>query len=43
MVQYIQFVADRLAVTLGYEKIYFVKNPFEWMDLICLEGKTNFF
>jgi ribonucleoside-diphosphate reductase subunit M2 len=43
MTQYIQFVADRLAVQLGYDKIYNVANPFDWMELISLEGKTNFF
>jgi len=43
MTQYIQFVADRLAVQLGYDKIYYVSNPFDWMELISLEGKTNFF
>ena len=40
---YVKYVADHLAVSLGYEKIYNVKNPFEWMDLISLPGKTNFF
>jgi len=43
MTQYIQFVADRLVVQLGYDKIYNVANPFDWMELISLEGKTNFF
>jgi ribonucleoside-diphosphate reductase subunit M2 len=43
MTQYIQFVADRLCVQLGYKKIYKVVNPFDWMELISLEGKTNFF
>ena len=43
MTQYIQFVADRLSVQLGYDKIYNVANPFDWMELISLEGKTNFF
>jgi len=43
MTQYIQFVADRLALQLGYKKIYNVANPFDWMELISLEGKTNFF
>jgi ribonucleotide reductase beta subunit family protein with ferritin-like domain len=36
-------VADRLIFALGYPKIYNVKNPFEWMDMICIQGKTNFF
>jgi ribonucleotide reductase beta subunit family protein with ferritin-like domain len=43
MTQYIKFVADRLAVQLGYKKIYNVSNCFQWMELISLEGKTNFF
>ena len=43
MKQYIQFVADRLLVQLGYQKLYKVGNPFDFMDLISLEGKTNFF
>ena len=43
MTQYIKFVADRLCVQLGYKKIYNVSNPFEFMELISLEGKTNFF
>ena len=43
MRQYIQFVADRLLVQLGTEKIYKVTNPFDFMELISLEGKTNFF
>ena len=43
MTQYIQFVADRLCVQLGYKKIYNAINPFDWMELISLEGKTNFF
>ena len=43
MTQYIQFVADRLCVQLGYKKIYNAANPFDFMELISLEGKTNFF
>jgi len=43
MSQYIKFVADRLVVQLGYKKIYGVANPFDFMELISLEGKTNFF
>jgi len=43
MTQYIKFVADRLALQLGYKKIYNVTNPFPWMELISLESKTNFF
>jgi ribonucleoside-diphosphate reductase subunit M2 len=40
---YIEFVADRLCVQLGYPTIYHSKNPFSFMELISLEGKTNFF
>jgi ribonucleotide reductase beta subunit family protein with ferritin-like domain len=40
---YIEFVADRLLVQLGGEKVYKVANPFDFMELISLEGKTNFF
>jgi ribonucleoside-diphosphate reductase subunit M2 len=43
MTQYIQFVADRLCVQLGYKKIYNISNPFDWMELISLESKTSFF
>jgi len=43
MTQYIQFVADRLSLQLGYDKIYNVNNPFDFMELISLESKTNFF
>ena len=43
MTQYIKFVADRLCLQLGYDKIYHVANPFNWMELISLEGKTSFF
>jgi ribonucleoside-diphosphate reductase subunit M2 len=43
MTQYIQFVADRLCVQLGYDKIYNVSNPFDFMELISLESKSNFF
>lgn len=43
MIQYIQFCADRLLVALGYEKMYNTANPFDWMDMISLQGKTNFF
>merc|ERR1719189_2682427 len=43
MKQYIEFVADRLCHALGYEKIYKTSNPFEWMEMISLQGKTNFF
>jgi ribonucleoside-diphosphate reductase subunit M2 len=43
MCQYIEFVADRLLVALGNDKIYNVTNPFDFMDMISLQGKTNFF
>lgn len=43
MSTYIEFVADRLMTALGYGKIYNVQNPFDWMELISLQGKTNFF
>ncbi len=43
MCQYIEFVADRLLVQLGYEKFYRVENPFDWMELISLRPKSNFF
>ena len=43
MAEYIEFVADRLVVQLGYKKIYESKNPFDFMEMISLEGKTNFF
>ena len=43
MTQYIQFVADRLSIQMGYDKIYNVSNPFDWMQLISVEQKTNFF
>ena len=43
MCQYIEFVADRLSVQLGYDKIYNTANPFDFMEMISIEGKTNFF
>ncbi|KAM4549995.1 ribonucleoside-diphosphate reductase subunit M2 B [Fundulus diaphanus] len=43
MKQYIEFVADRLLVDLGLAKVYNVENPFDFMESISLEGKTNFF
>ena len=43
MTQYIEFVADRLSVQLGYDKIYSSGNPFDFMELISVETKTNFF
>ncbi len=43
MSQYIEFVADRLIVALGYPKKFNASNPFDFMELISLQGKTNFF
>lgn len=43
MSQYIEFVADRLCVQLGYDKIYRSANPFDFMELISVESKVNFF
>jgi len=43
MCQYIEFVADRLLISLGYSKVYDAKNPFDFMEMISLQGKTNFF
>jgi len=43
MSQYIEFCADRLVVQLGFEKIFNSENPFDFMEMISIEGKTNFF
>ena len=43
MCQYIEFVADRLLVELGCPRVYNSSNPFDFMDMISLQGKTNFF
>jgi len=43
MTRYIEFVADRLLAALGHSKLYGASNPFDWMELISLQGKTNFF
>lgn len=43
MSSYIEFVADRLLVQLGCPKMFGTANPFDWMDLISMQGKTNFF
>ena len=43
MGDYIEFVADRLLTSLGNPKVYGTTNPFDWMDMISLQGKTNFF
>ena len=43
MKRYIEFVADRLLSALGHPKVFHGTNPFDWMELISLQGKTNFF
>jgi ribonucleotide reductase beta subunit family protein with ferritin-like domain len=43
MSAYVEYVADRLLLMLGLEKIYNTKNPFDWMEMISVQGKTNFF
>ena len=43
MTEYIEFVADRLLVALDQPKMYNAQNPFPWMEMISLQGKTNFF
>jgi ribonucleoside-diphosphate reductase beta chain len=43
MCQYIEFVSDRLLISLGYNKIYNSQNPFPWMEMISMRPKTNFF
>ena len=43
MTQYLEFVTDRLLVELQCDKVYNTKNPFDFMDMISLQGKTNFF
>jgi len=43
MTQYIKFCADRLLIELHYDKLYNAVNPFDWMESISLQGKTNFF
>ena len=43
MSQYIEFVADRLLVQLGCDKVYNASNPFDFMEMISLQGKTSFF
>jgi ribonucleoside-diphosphate reductase beta chain len=43
MTQYLEFVADRLLVELGCNRVYNSTNPFDFMDMISLQGKTNFF
>ena len=41
MVQYIEFVADRLLSELGYDRLYGAANPFDWMDLISLQARAR--
>jgi len=43
MYQYIEFCADGLLAELGAERLYNAANPFEWIEMISLQGKTNFF
>ena len=43
MSQYIEFVADRLLMELGCPKVYDATNPFDFMEMISIQGKTNFF
>ena len=43
MCDYIEFVADRLLLALGCEKVFNATNPFDFMEMISLQGKTNFF
>ena len=43
MIEYVEYVADRLLVSLGYSKLYNAENPFDWMNLISIDGRTNFF
>ena len=43
MTKYIEFVADRLLQALGHSKLFKATNPFDWMELISMQGKTNFF
>ena len=43
MARYVEFVADRLLLALGHPALYNSQNPFDWMELISLQGKTNFF
>lgn len=43
MIQYVEYVADRLLQSLGYNKLYNSENPFDWMNMISVDGRTNFF
>ena len=43
MIEYVKFVSDHMLSALGFAKLFNAKNPFEWMELISMQGKTNFF
>ncbi|KAL7537223.1 hypothetical protein ACHAXR_009344 [Thalassiosira sp. AJA248-18] len=43
MCQYIEFCADRLLLAIGSQKVYLAENPFDWMEMISLQGKSNMF
>ena len=43
MSQHIEYIADRLLLMFGLDKIYHSENPFDWMEMISVQGKTNFF
>ena len=43
MGEYIEYVADRLLLMFGLDKVYNTNNPFDWMEMISVQGKTNFF
>jgi len=43
MKEYIEYVADRLVIMLQFDKVYNTNNPFDWMEMISVQGKTNFF
>jgi ribonucleotide reductase beta subunit family protein with ferritin-like domain len=43
MVTYVKYIADHMLMALKQPKLYEVPNPFEWMEIISLQGKTNFF
>ena len=43
MSQYIEYIADRLLLMFKLEKVYHSENPFDWMEMIAVQGKTNFF
>ena len=43
MKEYIEYVADRLLMMFQLDKVYNTNNPFDWMEMISVQGKTNFF